>query len=380
MKTRFVCAILMIAVFGLASCNNSESNEPTSVEKGNLKFTYTLPQSLETKAASTMKPTTTWADNIKSLLMLFVDATGVIKDSRIITPPTATDNSQQSTVLTSVIAGNNYTIYLIANYDQTGADIAWIPTSVNGSSFSSLLMKLVATPAATWTDKSTTVEGSTTAYDEAAEIFIASLTGVNVVQDVTTTHSTPLVLKRAVSLFRARINPTSLNSSVNFGDANASLRIRRVANTVTPSSVYTPATPVNTSMTYSKGFLNADPTTGYTTGFILDAGLGQTHWKDVRILPGGHDTKHSEMFDIVISGLAPSGYVTLDGTTLAAAQLVYWTGVVEKAVVANNILEITANLTGKGLPSVPGVEERGNIEFDLRLLEWGAIESVETNM
>ena len=398
MKIRFIFAIFMaVALFGFASCNKNNNNPnvlPDTTEKGDLKITYSLPTTMAsgTRAlvTSTMKPTTTWAGNIKSLLMMFVDGAGIVKDSRILTPPTAANNSTQTAVLTSVIAGNNYTVYLLANYDQTGANTTWNAAAVNGSSISSLLMSLAATSAATWTDKDLTNEAVVTAYDESAEIFIATLTGVNVVQDVTTTHSTALVLKRAVSMFRVRIAPiadqnlTVDNTMVNFDNAGASLRIRRAATAVTPASVYTPATPVNTNMVYSKGFKNADPTTGYAPagGVMLDRASDQTHWKDVMIFPGGHNLSHNSMFDIVVSGMAPAGYIPYGETTgIAAPKLVYWTGLVEKAVLANDIIEVNINLRSAGYPFVPPVQERGNITFDnIQLEPWGNIDSVVTDM
>ena len=398
MKIRFTFAIFVaVALFGLASCN--KNNGPNvvpenKVETGGLKITYTMTSETRALVTSTMKPTTTWSDNIKSLLLMFVDGSGIIRDSRILALPTAANNSPQTAVLTSVRAGNNYTVYLLANHDQPGSNITWTPAAVNGTGISSLLMSLATTPAATWTDKDANTEVGVTAYDESAEIFIATLTGVNVIQDVTTTHPSPLVLRRAVSLFRVRITPianTNLtvdNTDVDFNNANASLRIRRAANAVTPTSVYTPATPVNTSMVYSKGFRNADPTTGYApaTGVMLDRASGQTHWKDAIIFPGGHDVTINSRFDIVVSGMAPIGYIpapTFAGTAsspLTAPALVYWTGLVEKAVLANNIIEVNITLTSAGYPYVPPVVERGNIDFEIQLEPWGNINPTETDM
>ena len=384
MKMRFKATILAVtvAMFGLTSC------EKNNEEKGAGSLEIAFDFGPETRAiASTSKPTTSWAQNIKSLTLFLTNASGVVQSVHQITPlPTATGVATETRTFNNIAVGS-YSAYLVANYDQTATvdAAAWAgaPLATVGQNISTLLMKLVALPGADWVDKDATAEASTLAFRPAGEIFLAAQTGVSVVADVTTVHATPFVLTRAVSMFRVRINPETIpNKTVDFDHTNANLRIRKVKTSTTMNSVYAPATVVGTNMIYSRGYSKVAPTTPYsptTLASILDATVGQTHWKDVMVYPGGHATLSSSMFDIVIAGMAPVGYVPSD-TNVAitgSARLVYWTAVVNKVIAANGILEVNVTLNSNGTTVITPPGQYGNITINAELAPWGNVTQVD---
>ena len=380
MKFKFTYVILALAAFVFVSCNKNEGPAANG-DGGSLTINFALPQAAETKVAytvSTSKPTTSWSQNIKSLTLFLTNSAGVIQYVHSVTIPTTNDMAQvTSETFTGIPASTfpHYTAYLIANYDQAGVYTTWgaAPLATRGSNINTLLMSMATTPTGTWTDKAAS-EAATVAYNPAGEIFLATQTGVEVVANDTKTHSGVFALTRAVSMFRTRLNPTTTNATVNFDNADASLRIRIASTGINPTGV----SAVNANhMIYSKGFSKVAPVAPYsptTLASILDQPNGQTHWKDIMIYPGGHATASTSQFDIVVSGMAPVGYIPLNTTTpLTSATLVYWSGKVQADIAANGILEVNLTLNSKGTPIVPPVSQVGNLIINLNLQPWGNI-------
>lgn len=391
MKKTFAILSVAFALLSFSSCQQDAKNETGS---GKLTITFGLEDGVKAYTQSTAKPTTSWANNIKSMMILFVES-GVVKDVRAVNLPTVAEGNATigdvTRVFTNVIAGN-YTAYIIANYDQTGiatkyqsaTGTAWDVSSVKGKNIADLLLHLTASAAWT-TDKDAVTEASSTGYGEAGEIFLAKRTGINVIQDANTDYSsTPFTLTRAVSLFRVRIDPTTVNAGVSFTDAEASIRIRRAGTYINPDGMVFPALPVGTNLIYAKQFLTTATPAGYSSGSIIDAANGQTVWKDVRIFPGGSGTPgnsdgtNSSKFDIVLCGTAPAGYVNAAGAPVTAGTKLYWQGTVQGTILANQILEVNVTLNSKGTSGeVPGVTATGNLTIKANVADWGNIISTD---
>lgn len=86
----FVLIPLLAA--GLLSCNKEEEVVKDR-GTGNVKMSFGFSENPEGRAvtASGKKPTTTWKDNVKDLIVLFVNPAGVVVDARSVTPPTGAD-------------------------------------------------------------------------------------------------------------------------------------------------------------------------------------------------------------------------------------------------------------------------------------------------
>jgi len=414
MKIKFKIAAMLaaVALFSITSCNKTPDAPAVSDETGVLKITLELPNDApsETRAAaSTARPITTWAKSIKTVMVIFANTSGVVLDARTITPSTATDATAKEYTLTNVTAGVAYDIFVVANYDQAGFNYAspnpaWTIANVKGKNISALPLTLAAS--STYAARPT--ETGHTAYSSPAEFFVGTQRNITVTADQTNPTAIAFTLTRAVSMFRTRIislaaaNPPSMpvgNSSVAFGDANADIRIRRIANEVklqTPASpadnvVFAPGTKVGTQLVYSKGAMSAtnpvaadytNPTTMLGTG-----GTAHKFWKDILILPGGHATTNSQMFEVVISGLAPVGYIPIDVTTnqpaaaLTAPALVYWAGIVEQqAISRNQILEVDLTINSAGYNNPPQPGTTGNLKITISLADWGTIVNADITM
>lgn len=371
MKKLILSASVALAVmFGASSCSNT--SEPVSKGKGNVTVEFAFDQT--TKApTSTAKPTTSWDGNIKNMMILFVEGT-TVKDARAITVPTGADIAAKPVAFTGIVAGN-YTAYVIANYTDArdtyrinpivSGGGAWGASSVVGKNISSLLMELVAYP-------------TLTVSDQPAEIFLASQP-VNVVADANTSVPSPFSLKRAISLFRVLVDPTTTNTGkVAFNEDGANVQVRRVATSINPLKTVAYAATRNAGVVYAKKFETANPATGYTAGTILGNGSTATAWKDVRIFPGGSTTVNSEKFNVLITGIVKvANYPTANGVAAGIGDPVWWQGEVTAVVAENNILEVTIPLNsyGNGGGNTDPIST-GNLEITVSLEEWGNISGV----
>jgi hypothetical protein len=229
-----------------------------------------------------------------------------------------------------------------------------------------------------------------TAWTEPAEIFMAYATGVTISSGQTTDlTSTPLRLRREVSLMRVRVktqgDPGSQgndNSDVNFSHANALLMIytlpdkMKIAQGTGGGVVATSnSTRIMVAGSGSNTFSTSNPTSGYSTNNILNNGF--TLWRDVVVYPndGGRsntvvdiEANASRKYFIVLAGHAAPGHVLEDLSTVntPGGAPVYWSGLIEKAFVPNVIREVNLTLLSGGtlfVPPVPAEEGKLQIEF-----------------
>ncbi len=381
MKQSVFSIILIAAMFvaSLSSCNNDKEPKPNG-ETGTVKVSFEFDKSNLKSTVSTAKPTTDWKD-VKQLMILFVDeSSNAVKAARILTPPTTAVTTTHNEVLSNVPAGT-FKAYLIANYNESninrtnGGGADWNEGSVVGQDITSLTLKMVENSDFTAVTEETGVVG----YQSPSEIFMDQ-DDVTITADADVTAS--FSLTRVVSLFRIRLDQSQNgNEVVDFTDALADIRIRKVATTFNPKDGVE-ATVASTNLVYYKGAYNdADPSTGYTSGSILDATSNLKLWADHVIFPGGSSTTGANKFDIVIGGVAPVGYVPLGATVaLTTPTKVYWSGQVQKEVTANNILEVNCVLKQAGNTLVPPVGEYGNLEINVDIVGWGNISSTDIEL
>lgn len=385
--------MLLMATF-FSSCSKDTTGRDNPGDEGgkltiSFGFASSEPETMATQ--STAKPTTSWSQNIKDLLILFVDASGKVSDARNIEVPGTNDVADKDFIFTNLIAskpGESYTAYLVANSQQAASITArdnWNASNCRGKSISNMLMDLVVASAFS---PNGDAEVGSKGYLEPAEIFLASKTGVTITPDANTDlRSNPFVLERAISLLRVRINQAKNgNDVVKFKQGNASFRIRRASNNLKVDGSYTRGDAK--SLIYVKGAFNdADPNSGYGAGVILDQANGFTLWKDIKMFPGGSTTTGSQKFDVVLIGEAPTGYLPLGknkGEELSAAADVAWSGAVNEVVAANGILEINLTLESAGKwvndPNEPGIPEPGQygqVSITVNVAPWGTIKSLD---
>ncbi len=372
MKKISVILSAAVVLLGAVSCNKEKpyDGEPGT---GKLTISYGFNDDAKSRASaydpSTIKPTTSWQQNIKTLTLFLVES-GTIKVALPIAFNKVTGIAAQNFTFSNVPAGN-YTGHLIANYDQGDIE-ANFTSATTGSALTGLTMDMPKNLL------------SSTATAEAAEIFVAQLAGVNVVANQSEDYSnTPFQLTRAVSMMRVRVNKNFTgntpggafnNNDIDLGDDAAALHIRKAGTGLRYSgTAWTtfPAAPANADVVYVAGWnTNGTIPAGYgpSDGKILEA--TQQAWKDVRIFPGGSSsstgTTAAQRFNIMIAGMAPTGYVPLGATTgLTAEALVYWQGTVTGAITANNILEVNVELKTQGSTTPPVVTETGDLAWNL---------------
>lgn len=376
-------ALMAITFLSLFSCSSNENPVPESTETGNVKVSFGFDQKAQSKAltASTAKPTTGWSQNVKQMMILFVDqSSGMVKAARTITVPTENTTVQKTTILQNVPAGT-FDAYLIANYNETALErqnigALWNEGNVVGKNINTLTLKLVTN--ADFTPTSSEVSNS--AFKSPAEIFMAKQ-NVTVVADQSSV-APAFTLTRVVSILRVRIDQSQNgNNIVKFDDAKADLRIRKISTTFNPKDDFAGFNATN--LIYAKGasvYKKTDPQGGYT-GTILDPANQISLWSDALIFPGGSKTAGAQKFDIVLGAMAPAGYVPLGKTqALTTPTMVYWSGQVQDLVAANNILEVNCILKQAGSTDVPEVGSYGNLELKVNIAEWGSISSTNIEM
>ena len=386
MKKRVLSIIMMAAmsVSSFMSCSSDTDNLPTEDgSTGAVTVSFGLETSASSRAISqsTAKPVTGW-NNVNQLMMLFVDGSDMVKAARVIKVPDVTTMEKHDVLLSNVPAGS-FKAYLIANYNESNitrpnGGAAWNEGNVVGQNINALTLNLVAN--SDFTPVST--ESIASGFKSPSEIFMDSKQ-VTIIADQTSS-SIDFTLTRIVSIFRVRVDQSQNgNNVVNFKEANADIRIRKIAKSFNPKSLV-PANVIATDLIYDKGialFNDAEPTSGYSNGQILDAENNISLWSDLLIFPGGSATEGSKKMDLVISGLAPVGYIPLGQTAgLTTATLVYWNGQVQANVLSNNILEVNCILKQSGSVVVPEVGSYGNLDIDVNIAEWGNISSTNIEM
>lgn len=388
MKKIFIMLSSVALLIGAVSCNKETTSNNQG--KGNLTVSYGFEgvDDGTRYTASTNKPATTWAGNIKSLT-LFLAESGIVKAALNIPAQSDQDNVNKTFTFQNVPAGT-YTGYLIANYDQTNISSSFSASST-GMNVSTMLMNLVAQT--TWPADAET-ETASTAYNVPAEIFLASVPIEVIANQENNRTGTPFMLTRAISMMRVRINKNFTsnvvnnlgqtvvvdNSTVDFSAATSALRVRKMGTALNYAGTVTPTTALGTNLIYSAGYNTTPaPPAGYEDpdSPLYDAAEGLSAWKDMFILPGGGTGNSANKFDIVVSGMAPIGYIPLGATTgIEAATLVHWNGTVEAVVGANNIIELNCELKTQGTTVVPPPTDTGTLIIAVNLVPWGDIQSV----
>lgn len=367
----FVLIPLLAA--GLLSCNKEEEVVKDR-GTGNVKMSFGFSENPEGRAvpASGKKPTTSWRDNVKDLIILFAKD-GVVVDARSVTPPTAADLSEQSVSLKNIPANTDCDVYVVANSGQTGISRpGWTPENAKGRRTQDLLMALTT---------ATMPAGVTgTGYNSPAEIFMANQR-VTIQADKDNNITTPFALTRVVSLIRVRLVPKGDNlSKIDFtGAGKAFVFLRRVSPSMNVLKTFTTVTPTD-GVFVNQPFLGTEPNTGYAgTGNILDAANGVTCYRDFLCFPGGSATAGAQKFDIMIKGTTKTtDYIPAGATTpLAINTPVYWSGAISQAVASNGILEVVVTVQSVGDKDEPEVGSYGNLTIKVNLVPWGNITQTE---
>lgn len=370
--------MIPLVLLGLAACNKDDVT-PADQGKGNVKITFGFDQ--ETGAngpataavpASGKKPTTSWAANVKDLVILFAKTDGTIEDARRIDVPTATDITTPQNVQLKNIPAGTYNTVIIANSGQADNIVRnWTPEGAKTKNLSSLLMNLVS---------ETMPTGITgTGYKEPAEIFYANQS-VTVQADKDNTGPAPFALKRAVSLIRVRLVPVGDNKDkIDFTTTGkgGAIFFRKVQTTMTAGNVLSGRGETK-GIYIGKPFLASEPTTGYTgTGNIL--GNGVTCYRDFLSFPGGSKTVGTEKFDIMIMGMTKDNTYIPTGSTdpVAKDTPIYWSGPISEVAAANGILEVVITVQSVGEPTVPEVGSYGNLTIQVNVSEWGNVTQYE---
>lgn len=365
----FVLIPLLAA--GLLSCNKEEEVVKDR-GTGNVKMSFGFSENPEGRAVpvSGKKPTTSWRDNVKDLIILFAKD-GVVVDARSVTPPKAADLSAQSVNLKNIPANTNCDVYVIANSGQTGISRqGWTPENAKGRRVQDLLMAL------TTATMPTGVTGA--GYNPPAEIFMADQR-VTIEADKDNNITTPFALTRVVSLIRVRLVPKGDNlSKIDFtGTDKAFIFLRRVSPSMDVLKTFTAVVPAD-GVFVNQPFLSTEPTDGYAgAGNIL--GNGVTCYRDFLCFPGGSATAGAQKFDIMIRGTTKTNnYIPAGATTpLPVNSPVYWSGAISQPVASNRILEVVVTVQSVGEKDEPGVGSYGNLTIKVNLVEWGNITQTE---
>lgn len=371
---------LMTATLLLSACSNDEKMDDTHEKVGSFTFQVAFEDAgsgEKAGATSTAIPTTSW-ENIKQVQMfLYEKLTGKVAFSYEIRP-TGGDGNNVFT-WTNIPTGS-YDLALVANVKSNTDNVQ---TYVNGTTpeqftdfnvrnrilntdiFMTLKPKNLPSGHVWGADR--------VGYAESSEIFTAYR------EDVTISASTPavlgtLALLREVSLMRVRVNKKAsfLNETgkiVNFADASSFIVIHRMPEKFGMKTLYTDSVSyggvfansnekhIMVAATGTGTFKTANPTTGYKSPTtIIDSDF--TLWRDIIVLPniskiGTPPTLSATAADnrkyfVVISAMAPAGYILDNGTELATATKIYWSGLIDEVFTPNVIREVNLTIRSRG--------------------------------
>lgn len=422
---RKICfSLITMGVLLLTACTNDvqTDNEVTGV--GTLKTTITFETketapraassaipTVRATSASTAIPTVSWANVKQVQLFLYNSTSGKVAFSRTINP----SNAQQTFSWTNVPAGT-YRVALLANVKSTTDNIATMVgsgftsgefTDVNviGNDFNTKLkidLKTTALPALPI--GSSPFSGGSwsgiTGYLPPSEIFTAYSENVIITANAETalTGLDAMVLKREISLLRARVNkeglPLPQRNQVIFNDSHCFIAVQRlpvgfglkadtfaggIMDTPTPTSAYPSSTDnsdVKRVLVGASGtgtYKTTDPGSGYDpsgTGSIIKEGF--TMWNDIQVLPNASENERSTLnltnssdapnnrkYFIIISAWVPSGYQFSNDPDTGAArfaatdQPVYWYGNIPGVFTKNVIRDVNLTLLTAGDPGFP---------------------------
>lgn len=372
----------LVAALMMTAC--SEKEDPVIAgEKTSLEFAIDFGDIVKTRAQSTAVPVTSWAKSINKVQFFLYDVSGNIKYSAVVDPTTSTE-SPKKFVYTDVPVGINYTLVAVANVDAATDPIS---TSISGSAttWNSYNVRQKAIGALSIGYKSSSfpafapVTGAT-AYAAPSEVFMAYVTNVNVSSGQQTTLTTPLKLKREVSLLRARLNVKDTEADVNNTGTgaggvdwtqNVSVLIYRLPNSMgiaegNAGGIATTSTATNVIVD-TRAWRTVNPTTtDYSSTLILTGNFEK--WQDIVVFPNnggrgglsvGNDVKASvnHQYFIVVTALGKTGHVLANGNELTADTRIYWDGLIQEAFFPNYIREVNLTLKSGGkdgdLPTTP---------------------------
>ena len=391
---------LASAVLLLSSCSSDDNIQTdTDAKTGDLVTKINFDGLTPKAASSTAIPVTSW-DNVNKIQLFLYKADGTVAFSDVLDPSTVSDK-----VFTwKNVPEGTYELALVANIKSDEDNVA---TSLNGgtdwvkleqynvmnkklnSEVFIDLKKLSSFPLLT----DHTFEPTDVPYAPASEIFTAYTSGVTIVKgekkDMT---STPLQLKREISLMRVRIDKTNKPesapalSTVDFDHDKNYITVENLPVGIGlkvgsfAGGIYTTASDANRIMIGGTGkdsYNDQNPDIAdYKPNLIVDANF--TLWKDIRVLPNAtkadaiapaDDAAAERRYVITITGWAPKDYEYADGTIAQNAQPVYWSGTVKGVFSPNIIREVNMNILSKGLPYKPKPQPEGELHIKVEAPE-----------
>lgn len=398
-------------LFSVTSCDNEKGAAvPESTGNGTVKISLDFDKPLGSRALSTAKPLTSFQKNIKDLTFVLTKKgdDNLITYVRSIDVPTS--GIESGAISFTGINKGEYKVYVVANVKATNnvhVDPSYTSAKAQaieiGHKFNENLYSLMEVTPSVTAPKIKEDPNSKT-YGEPAEVFVAKSPGLVTVEadKVNTDLSTaPMLLTRAVSLLRIRINQTSeYAKTIDFskgsdGKPGAGIRLRRANKDLNYSTGAVSGSSVGnniTSLYSNKAFKSLDPSdTDYnkgTKGMDLSP-TGFSLWNDYVMLPGGGKTS-DKAFNLVVMGYAPKGYRGSNGELAPdGGAMVMWQAIVRQedanVIKANEILELNVTFTGPGTfvtesEPIPPVGDYGGLDIKVKLAEWGSIKGVDVPM
>lgn len=370
----------LLTVLAISSCSDRKNDqEPVGDKIGEftVKFAFEAAASAGgTKAASTAIPETSWK-NIKQLQFLIYDVSKRVVFSDVFDP--SSESGVITKTYTEIPVGNNYTIVAVANAKQStlpiqtflpgaAGSVEWGKFNVRQKNASQMLLKHKPSSFPAYFSAP-----GKSAFAEPAEIFIGSISGVNVTAGNTGSPAA-ISLKREVSLMRVRLNVKDADAGVNNMNSakgvdftkDASVVIYRLPNEMKILAGNEGGVGANSEVNHAlvvsgtaDMFKTSNPSTGYNPKVILGGNF--TMWRDIIVFPNDQRSTASNpgnadvarQYFIVVSGRGKIGHVLADGTTLNAEKTVFWSGVIKEKFISNQIREVNITLQTGGSTVVP---------------------------
>lgn len=369
----------------LVSCSN-EMDLKSEQGHGNLELAFSFESPNLTRAVSTAKPTTNWAD-IKNVDVFFCDPV----TNNIITvkqidgakfAPGAIGTPQK--IMFKDIKAQTYNIYAFANASdagmvptpaKAGAAPLWSTGAVEGKNIDDVYMMLKAA--------GQEQVGSTqqSLYNKAVNLFEATpVVGGNGTANPINIQSGKdvqinLPLKRQVSLLRIRINKNGYQTS--FTDPASFVKVMDNPLQVSALGSRLSSFVNKAVIKETAAFSIQNPTNGYNGGTIVDA--ENTEWIDITI-PAASRKGATDGFKrpyIVLKGKKGDEYRYYGFyLPLVATNGSVWTYTKE-----NTIYDLSVKLTSDGSTIEPEIPTPvGNVDLNVSVVDWGNIEEYQTEI
>jgi len=307
--------------------------------------------------------------------LFLYDETGTVKFSAIEKP---TSNSM-TFAYTNIPVGS-YTLVAVANAQsdtdnittQTANGIqSWTVDNVYDNAISDLLIKHKA---GSWSsvitgnaDANSQVAGLTP-YTEPSEIFMGSVSNIQITTNATATAT--IDLKREVAMMRVRIDQTTyadVTKNVDFTNAKAAVMIYNLPEQISIQAGNTGGVNANS---IANNVISATGAFSTTASGYLDRNY--TSWKEVVVFPnnGGRindnntSTEATKKYFMVICGIANAGHIYAGGSPAIAGTPVFWSGPINMAFAPNTIREVSMILKTGGKPTPPSeIIEYGDLDI-----------------